>query len=134
MAEHHPECRVSAFDFDILRSAFKKSVSEERIPEDRWRGHAMTLVRELTGLDDVDPDVLDLMMRQVNGQCKNGFAIAEPESQNEPYDPALFAEKHGLPLKSAEIIVDANGPSRRACDAAARAFLDAVATRNKHRP
>ncbi|WP_281034954.1 hypothetical protein [Mesorhizobium waimense] len=32
---------VSAIDCDILRSAFRKSVIEDEIPEDRWRDHAV---------------------------------------------------------------------------------------------
>lgn len=38
------------------------------------------------------------------------------------FTAAEFAERHGLTLKFAEIILFANGPSRVACDAAARAF------------
>lgn len=41
-----------------------------------------------------------------------------------------FAEIHGLTTRAAEIILDANGPSKRACDAAAGAFAAAAAFRN----
>jgi hypothetical protein len=52
------------FDGDVLRSAFKKSVIEERIPEDRWPSLATHLVRELTGYEHVAPEVLAWMMRK----------------------------------------------------------------------
>ncbi|MER8863098.1 hypothetical protein NKI19_05160 [Mesorhizobium sp. M0751] len=44
-----------------------------------------------------------------------------------PYDLATFARKHGLNIRAAELLLFAKGPSRAACDAAARAFLAAVA-------
>lgn len=53
----------------------------------------------------------------------------DPASPNYPYDTADFAEKHGLSLRAADVILSANGPSKVACDAAARAFADAVAAR-----
>jgi len=48
-----------------------------------------------------------------------------------PYEATSFAVKHGLTLKAAEIVLSSNGPSRAACDAAARAFNEAVAMRNR---
>ncbi|QND68887.1 hypothetical protein HB777_23840 [Mesorhizobium loti] len=39
------------------------------------------------------------------------------------FDAAVFANKHGLALQAARVILAANGPSRIACDAAAKAFL-----------
>jgi hypothetical protein len=64
MAQNHSACSISAFDGDVLRSAFKKSVIEERIPEDRWPSLATHLVRELTGYEHVAPEVLAWMMRK----------------------------------------------------------------------
>ena len=40
---------VSAFDCGILRSAFRKAIAEEQIPEDQWRELAMLMVRDFTG-------------------------------------------------------------------------------------
>ncbi|MGX5847082.1 hypothetical protein ACWGTO_08390 [Mesorhizobium sp. PL10] len=48
-----------------------------------------------------------------------------------PYDTESFAEKFGLSMRAAEIVLCANGPSKIACDAAARAFVEAVAMRNR---
>jgi hypothetical protein len=45
------------------------------------------------------------------------------------YEIAYFAEKHGISLKAAEIILTVNGPSKRMCDATAVAFVAAVAAR-----
>jgi hypothetical protein len=57
------------------------------------------------------------------GRFKGGF----------PYDPAYFAEKHGLTLKAAKIILTAYGPSRQRCDLSAVAFLAAKAARKRHK-
>ncbi|BCH10448.1 hypothetical protein MesoLj131c_47060 [Mesorhizobium sp. 131-3-5] len=54
---------------------------------------------------------------------------AETDPADRPYEIEAFAEKHGLTLKAADVILLANGPSRVACDAAAKAFLAAVAGR-----
>lgn len=63
---HHdqPSNQVSAFDCDILRSAFIKSVIEDNVPEDRWRALAVDFIRDLTGSDDVDPDLLEWIVRK----------------------------------------------------------------------
>jgi hypothetical protein len=50
---------------------------------------------------------------------------------NKPYELATFAEKHGLDVRAAELLLFAKGPSRAACDAAALAFLAAVAAHAK---
>jgi len=36
---------VSSFECEVLRSTFKKSVIEEKIPKQRWREHALLLFR-----------------------------------------------------------------------------------------
>lgn len=56
-------------------------------------------------------------------------ASLDPNSGDFPYDVAFFAEKHGLTLRAAKIILCSNGPSRTMCDAAARAFVAALAAR-----
>ena len=55
----------------------------------------------------------------------------DPQSSDHPYEVTDFADKHGLTDKSAEVILCTNGPSRVACDAAARAFVAAVGGRMK---
>ncbi|MCV3209985.1 hypothetical protein OHD62_19270 [Mesorhizobium sp. YC-39] len=57
-------------------------------------------------------------------------ASADPEAHDHPYDADVFAEKYGLTQKAAEVILFSNGPSKIACDAAARAFRAAVAMRS----
>ncbi|PAQ08437.1 hypothetical protein [Mesorhizobium temperatum] len=64
MAEDHSDFRISAFECDVLRNAFKKSVIDESIPEYRWRSHAMLLVRELTDHEHVDSEALDWLVRK----------------------------------------------------------------------
>ncbi|TIN23855.1 MAG: hypothetical protein E5Y31_17910 [Mesorhizobium sp.] len=59
-----PDISVSAFDCDILRSAFIKSVIEDNIPEDKWRALAANLIRDLTDSDDIDSDLLDWIVRK----------------------------------------------------------------------
>ncbi|CAN7672831.1 hypothetical protein [Mesorhizobium sp. LjNodule214] len=60
MADGHLD--VSAFDCDIPRTAFIKS--EGHVPEDQWRMLATSLIRDLTGHEDVDPDMLDWITRK----------------------------------------------------------------------
>ena len=55
---------VSAFDCDVIREAFKKSVVEESIPADQWRNHAARLIRAFTGVEDIDPSMLDWVARK----------------------------------------------------------------------
>jgi hypothetical protein len=44
---------LSAFEFDILREAFRKSVKEMNIGKDHWADHARRLYREMS---DGEPD------------------------------------------------------------------------------
>ncbi|MBA1143058.1 hypothetical protein [Mesorhizobium neociceri] len=55
---------VSAFDCDVLRSAFKNSVFEDNIPEDEWREYAAQMIRDLTGIETVDPDLVEWIVRR----------------------------------------------------------------------
>jgi hypothetical protein len=55
---------ISAFDCEVLREAFRKSVIEDNIPEDQWRDRALLLVRELTGAEPTGPAMLDWIMRK----------------------------------------------------------------------
>jgi hypothetical protein len=50
---------VSAFDADILRSAFRNLVRETNVPECEWRHLAESLVREYVGCERVDVGLLD---------------------------------------------------------------------------
>ena len=59
-----PGIQVSAFDCETLRSAFIKSVIEQNIPEDQWREHAALLIADFTGSDDIDPDLLEWIVRK----------------------------------------------------------------------
>ncbi len=58
------------------------------------------------------------------------FGIAN-RSDDQPYEVTTFAKKHGLTIRAADAVLFANGPSRIACDAAALAFLCAVAAHAK---
>ncbi|TIM45052.1 MAG: hypothetical protein E5Y55_14475 [Mesorhizobium sp.] len=64
MAKAQLGAEVSVFDCDILRSAFIKAVIEENIPEDKWRSVAALLISDFTGSDDVDPDLLEWIVRK----------------------------------------------------------------------
>jgi hypothetical protein len=55
---------VSAFDCDIIRSAFIKSVIEDNIPEAKWRTVAADLISDFTDSDDVDPELVDWIVRK----------------------------------------------------------------------
>ena len=51
--------------------------------------------------------------------------------EDQPYEPAFFASKYGLPPRLAKTMIEANGPGRRACDAAATTYLTYVALRRR---
>ncbi|PTE12391.1 hypothetical protein [Mesorhizobium helmanticense] len=55
---------VSAFDCEIIRNAFTKSVIEDKIPEDQWRTFAALLISDFTGSDDIDSDLLEWIVRK----------------------------------------------------------------------
>ncbi|WP_457155369.1 hypothetical protein [Mesorhizobium sp. P5_C1] len=55
------------------------------------------------------------------------FGIGQPAEDDQPYEVSAFAKKHGLTIPAADAVLFAKGPSRPACDAAALAFLCAVA-------
>jgi hypothetical protein len=57
----------------------------------------------------------------------------DPASENHSYEVEFFAKKHGLSLRAAKVILFSNGPSRTMCDAAAKAFVAAVAARGPRR-
>jgi hypothetical protein len=59
-----PGVSVSSFDCDVLRSAFIKAVINENIPEDKWRALAASLISDFTGSEDVDPELLDWIVRK----------------------------------------------------------------------
>ncbi|WP_156913714.1 hypothetical protein [Mesorhizobium sp. WSM3224] len=40
---------ISAFAFDIVRKAFRKSVIETNMPEDQWPEHAKRPLEEMAG-------------------------------------------------------------------------------------
>jgi hypothetical protein len=56
---------------------------------------------------------------------------ADNQPENQPYEVTSFARRHGLTIPAAEAVIFAKGPSREACDAAALAFLCAVASQAK---
>ncbi|ESX62770.1 hypothetical protein X759_34255 [Mesorhizobium sp. LSHC420B00] len=60
------------------------------------------------------------------------MAKARSALGDDPYSAAEFAERHGLTVRTAEIILKCNGPSKAACDGAARAFKEALAMRKRH--
>ncbi|MER8751141.1 hypothetical protein NKH57_18015 [Mesorhizobium sp. M1050] len=56
--------QVSPFDCDVLRSAFIRLVIEEKIPQDRWRMFAEQLISDFTDSDDIDPELLEWIIRK----------------------------------------------------------------------
>jgi hypothetical protein len=81
-----------------------------------------------------------LSNRAISGRAIDGWEVKvskaqrvlDPGSEGQPYPMGSFAEKHGLSLKAAAAILHSNGPSQIACDAAARAFLAALALRGRY--
>jgi hypothetical protein len=64
MAQDHSGKRVTALDCEILRGAFRRSVVESRIAEREWRMHARVLARELTEIDEIDPEIVEWIVRK----------------------------------------------------------------------
>jgi hypothetical protein len=64
---------------------------------------------------------------------ENDMSLDRPadDLESEPYEIASFARKYGLNQKLARAMLDANGPSRRACDAAAATYLRYLALRRE---
>lgn len=58
-----------------------------------------------------------------------GRDTPDASNSDNPYNLEEFAAKHGLWLTAAQAVLHTNGPSKVACDAAAEAFLAALATR-----
>ena len=59
-----PGIQISAFDCDIIRSAFIKSVLEQNIPDDQWRAKATLLITEFMGSADIEPELLEWIVRK----------------------------------------------------------------------
>lgn len=53
MDQSHEDGHISAFAFDIVREAFRRSVRETNLAEERWAEYAKLLCQEFTG---VEPD------------------------------------------------------------------------------
>jgi hypothetical protein len=72
---------VSAFDADILRSAFRELVRERSVPECVWRDLATSLVFEFTGCEQIDVGLLDWITHK---------------SPKQPVPPTLPVTRNGL--------------------------------------
>lgn len=53
MAKDHDCGQISAFEFDVVRKAFRTSVREMNLAENQWAEHARSLCRHMT---DDEPD------------------------------------------------------------------------------
>ncbi|PTE09945.1 hypothetical protein [Mesorhizobium helmanticense] len=71
---------ISAFDCDVLRSAFKNSVFEDNIPEDEWREYAAQMIRDLTGVETVDPDLVEWIVRRSQNARLGAYSADEAAS------------------------------------------------------
>ena len=71
---------VSAFDCDVLRSAFKNSVYEDNIPEDQWREYAAQMIGDLTGIGMVDLDLVEWIVRRSQNARVGAFSADEAAS------------------------------------------------------
>ncbi|TGT91250.1 MULTISPECIES: hypothetical protein [unclassified Mesorhizobium] len=64
MAKAHSHNSISAFDCDVIREAFRSWVIEDKIPEHEWQERAKGLIHTLTGIEDLDPDMLEWIVRK----------------------------------------------------------------------
>lgn len=58
MDQSHGEESISAFAFDIVREAFRKSIVDTKLAEEHWANHAKSLVRDFTGCEP-DQSMID---------------------------------------------------------------------------
>ena len=56
--------KVSAFDFDILRRAYRALVGDLKLDEALARQHARRLVLDLTGVVEIDEDIISRMIHR----------------------------------------------------------------------
>ena len=63
MVEDSTANRMSAFDCEIVCGAFRRSVVENRIAETDRRLHARLVALEFTDLEEIDPEILDWIIR-----------------------------------------------------------------------
>jgi hypothetical protein len=73
---------VSAFDCDVLRSAFKSSVFEDSIPEDEWREYAAQMIRDFTGIETVDTDLVEWIVRSSQNARVGAYSAHEAASSS----------------------------------------------------
>ena len=59
MEDGYPTELVSAFDFHVLRNAFKISIAELMLLKRNGTDHAKAMARELTGNIHVDAGIID---------------------------------------------------------------------------
>ena len=56
------------------------------------------------------------------------------EDWRDTYSPPELAQKYGLTIKQARIVISANGPSRHGCEMGAEAFRKALKMRSPQVP
>ena len=56
------------------------------------------------------------------------------ESWRDTYSPAELAQKYGLTIDQARVVISSNGPSRHGCEMGAQAFGLALKMRNGRAP
>lgn len=53
MDQSHEDGPISAFEFDIVREAFRRSIVETKLAEKHWAEHAKNLLQQMA---DCEPD------------------------------------------------------------------------------
>ncbi|RAZ90400.1 hypothetical protein DPM33_12800 [Mesorhizobium hawassense] len=64
MTKKQSKDQIPAFELDVMRTAFRRWVVEDNVPEDQWRPRARKLVRIMTGDDYVDPNKVEWIIRK----------------------------------------------------------------------
>ncbi|OBQ91435.1 hypothetical protein [Mesorhizobium sp. AA23] len=66
---------ISAFEFDVIREAFRRSVVESCLPPQEWERHASDLVRSFIGVE-APAEVLAALL-DVTGKEKSSPTSAD---------------------------------------------------------
>jgi hypothetical protein len=98
--EHEEQRPISGQDFDAIKNALKASILQGRLPESCWAEHAEVMVRDMTGLSEVDPELILLLVRKVAPRKVDSRKIERADRESKLL---LDAEREARKTKSSRL-------------------------------